>query len=153
MHWFGIHGRLCLRRRLLGKVLDSLEWQIWLQFWRRWCILLRRLPCQRGHTLRLHFGLRCCRRHWLILSWASLNLHPLVARQFSWSRTFPCSTSWRMPMVKCLYWLRMNRFRKDLATTARQWQVWRLFTKVVAKFMSYDLQTSRLQKPENSRIV
>jgi hypothetical protein len=77
----------------------------------------------------------------------------LVARQFLWSRTFPCSTSWQMPMVKCLYWLRMNRFRKDLATTARQWQVWRLFTKVVAKFMSYDLQTSRLQKPENSRIV
>jgi len=29
--------------------------------------------------------------------------------------------------------------------SARQWQVWRLLTKVVAKFMSYDLQTSRLQ--------
>ncbi len=29
--------------------------------------------------------------------------------------------------------------------TARQWQVQRLLTKVVAKFMSYDLQTSRLQ--------
>ena len=28
---------------------------------------------------------------------------------------------------------------------ARQWQVRRLLTKVVAKFMSYDLQTSRLQ--------
>ncbi len=28
---------------------------------------------------------------------------------------------------------------------ARQWQVRRLLTKVLAKFMSYDLQTSRLQ--------
>ncbi len=28
---------------------------------------------------------------------------------------------------------------------ARQWQVHRLLTKVVAKFMSYDSQTSRLQ--------
>jgi hypothetical protein len=39
------------------------------------------------------------------------------------------------------------------AFAARQWQVRRLLTKVVAKFMSYDLQTSCLQKPENSRIV
>jgi hypothetical protein len=40
-----------------------------------------------------------------------------------------------------------------LGHSARQWQVRRLLTKVVAKFMSYDLQTSCLQKPENLRIV
>jgi hypothetical protein len=50
----------------------------------------------------------------------------------------PCLTSWRIPMVECFVWWRMNRFRKDLATTARQWQVWWLLTKVVPKFMSYD---------------
>jgi len=38
---------------------------------------------------------------------------------------------------------------KDLVTTARQWQVWRLLTKVVTKFMSYVLQSSRLLKLEN----
>ncbi len=36
---------------------------------------------------------------------------------------------------------------------ARQWQVWRLRTKIVTRFMSYVLQTPRLQQPENSRIV
>jgi hypothetical protein len=38
-------------------------------------------------------------------------------------------------------------------TDARHWQAWRLRTKIVTKFMSYVLQTPRLQKPENSRIV
>jgi hypothetical protein len=36
---------------------------------------------------------------------------------------------------------------------ARHRQAWRLRTKIVTKFMSYVLQTPRLQKPENSRIV
>jgi len=40
----------------------------------------------------------------------------------------------------------MKWFVKDLATTARQWQVWGLRRKVVAKFMSYVLQTPCLQK-------
>jgi hypothetical protein len=37
--------------------------------------------------------------------------------------------------------------------TARQWQAWGLHTKIVTKFMSYALQTPRLQKPESLRIV
>jgi hypothetical protein len=38
-----------------------------------------------------------------------------------------------------------GRSDSDCAKDARQWQVQRLLTKVVAKFMSYDLQTSCLQ--------
>jgi hypothetical protein len=36
---------------------------------------------------------------------------------------------------------------------ARQWQAWRLRTKIVTKFMSYVLQTPCLQKPESLIIV
>jgi hypothetical protein len=43
--------------------------------------------------------------------------------------------------------------RSNSVDIARQWQAWRLRTKIVTKFMSYVLQTPRLQKPENLRIV
>ncbi len=34
----------------------------------------------------------------------------------------------------------------NITNAARQWQVWRLRTKILTKFMSYVLQTPRLQK-------
>jgi hypothetical protein len=46
-----------------------------------------------------------------------------------------------------------NVLEQLLEVTARQWQAWRLRTKIITKFMSYVLQTPRLQKPESSRIV
>jgi hypothetical protein len=113
---------------------DLQEWCNGLHHWKRWCTQSLRQSTRHGRALRLLVRLhanQCIIGQFfgefvqILIRWLSINLCDLILIQ----SLFNIVTNTHVSVIPC-YW-------KDLVTTAIQWQVCWLLTKVVTKFMSY----------------